>query len=97
MRHGETKAPWLDEFHRCPGEALPGKVRRQGKNVPAKSSAWLTRQKFVAIVMKAPAASSSLCPIRAAASPGSLIAWNVRKEGPQLQTGTFMETIPLVR
>jgi hypothetical protein len=23
--------------------------------------------------------------------------WNVRKEGPQLQTSTFMQTIPLVR
>ena|SRR6266850_6703111 len=71
--------------------------RRQGKNVPAKSSAWLTPHGFAAIVMKAPEASSSLCPIRAAALPGSLIAWNVRKEQPQLQTGTFMETIPLVR
>jgi hypothetical protein len=97
MHHGETKAPWLEESRRCLGEALPGKVRHQGKHVPAKSSAWLTRQEFVAIVMKASEASSSLCPIRAAALPGSLIAWNVRKEGPQLQTGTFMETSPLVR
>src|SRR5882724_5892269 len=54
--------------------------RRQGNNVPAKNSAWLTPQEFAAIVMKAPEASSSLCPIRAAALPGSLIAWNIRKE-----------------
>ncbi len=34
---------------------------------------------------------------QAAAWPGRLITGNVRDERSPLQTGTFMETIPLVR